>query len=152
MAWVTALVPVAAGTPLPKIDGQVDGRGAVLTVTHPHGREIYAQAFTDEDGSSTRLPWLDLGKGRFQGLAAHLLLDEAGRLTEFCAVSGLELEWEGRRVWRAPAGSEDAHVLVLPTETAGAGTPGRGPRDAVGEEALCTVARTPSTRVKGEPV
>lgn len=119
MAWVTALLPAAAGSGLPVIDGRVDARGVVVTLTYPGRRELYAQAFVDDSRGSASLPWLDLGGGRFQGLAAHLLLDEGGRPVEFCGVESLELEWDDRSLWRAPAGSEDAHV-VLPPETAGA--------------------------------
>src|SRR4029077_3020871 len=94
VAWATVLLPASAGSPLPRIDGRVDARGVVVNLTYPGGREIYAQAFIDDSGGSASLPWLDLGEGRFHGQAAHLLLDEAGRLTEFCGVEGLDLEWD----------------------------------------------------------
>ena len=112
----------------------MDTRGVVVTLAKPHPpsvgarREIYAQAFLHDgrgpapgvpkDGA---VPWLDLGKGRFHGHAAHLLLDEAGRLVEFCGIGGLELEWDGRVAWQAAAGPEDVHVVLLPKEASGAG-------------------------------
>jgi hypothetical protein len=119
MAWVTALMPTTSGEALPTVHGRVDARGVVVTVTHAGGRVIYAQAFMDHNRGAAAPPTLDLGEGRFQGQAAHLLLDEAGRLLEFCGVGGLELEWEGRTVWRAANGCEDAHVVLLPPDLSG---------------------------------
>jgi heparinase II/III-like protein len=121
MVWLTVLLPTAAGDPLPAVHGRLDARGAMLTLAHPGGREIYAQAFIDPSHGPASPPTLDLGEGRFQGRAAHLLLDEAGRLMEFCGVGGLELEWQSRVVWRATNGPEDAHVVLLSPETADSG-------------------------------
>jgi hypothetical protein len=106
----------------------VDTRGAVAILQRPSGQEIFAHSFGETESHSgprdeampeadhelpamTSLPWLDLGEGRFRGQAAHLRLDDEGRLVECSLVGGLELEWNGQRVWRSAAGGEDTCVV-----------------------------------------
>jgi hypothetical protein len=74
-----------------------------VTLTYPGGCEIYVQ-LSQPDG------WLELDGGRFRGHAAHLRLDSTGRLLDFCAVGGLELEWQGRLIWRSNGEFEDIHL------------------------------------------
>lgn len=144
LAWVTVLLPAVAGPdlvpgfrhPTAVVDGRVDARGVVVTVSHPGWSEIYAQTFGDdcptarEDGaamekedragSPSGIPWLELGEGRFRGRAAHLLLDGVGRLVELCVVGGLELEWRSQTVWQAAKPSEsDPRAPALAEPTAG---------------------------------
>jgi hypothetical protein len=121
-AWVTVLLPAPlgglSGAAVPTVQGRVEAHGAVVELTQPGHRELYAHTFTDDRQGSVSPPWLELGDGRFRGEAAHLLLDEEGRPVEICVVGGLELEWDDRLVWRAPTGAEDAHVVLGPPEAA----------------------------------
>ena len=136
LAWVTILMPDLAGRtqPMPGdtgeigVCGRVDTRGVVAILERSTGQEIFAHSFgeTKPHGgprdervpeadpalpSSTSLPWLDLGEGRYRGQAAHLRLDDEGRLVECSFVGGLELEWNGQQVWRSAAGGEDTCVV-----------------------------------------
>jgi hypothetical protein len=120
VAWVTVLLPAPRGRParsaVPTVEGRVEACGAVVTLTHAGSRELYAHSFTEDRQGSVSPQWLELGGGRFRGEAAHLLLDEQGRPVELCVIGGLELEWDGRLVWRAPTGAEDAHVVLEPQQ------------------------------------
>lgn len=118
MAWVTVLLPMPvranSASAFPAIEGRVDGGGAVVTLTQPGRREIYGHQFAEVRREAGAPHWLELGEGRFQGEAIHLLLNETGQPAEICMVRGLELEWQGRTMWRAPTGPEDTHVVLLP--------------------------------------
>jgi hypothetical protein len=125
IAWTTLLLPPSVlGEPWrarPTVAGRVDTRGAVVTLESAGGRDLYAQSFEEAetlpeagkgtpDGHTAGVyqSWLDLGHGRFRGRAAHLRFDATGKLATCCLVGGVELEWEGRRIWQASAGPEDA--------------------------------------------